>query len=315
VGHRVRLGASRSDELFGATRRSAQAPDGPRRPVREESPVVACLVFFVLHWQLSVFCQTFFLHRYAAHRMFRMSKGWERFFHLLTWASQGSSYLSPRAYAILHRMHHAYSDTEKDPHSPYNHKGLAAMMWHTAKVYTAIRSRKAKPEDRFEGGYPEWKLLDETLSGWVPSLLWGTAYTLFYIKFATTPWLFLLVPLHYVMGPIHGAIVNWCGHKYGYQNFDNHDQSRNTLFFDFVTLGELFQNNHHKYGMSPNFAARGFELDPTYQVMRLLAAVKVIDMDGAQTIPRAGASRRKGARTSGGNEAPVLPVASPMDAE
>jgi stearoyl-CoA desaturase (Delta-9 desaturase) len=84
------------------------------------------------------------------------------------------------------------------------------------------------------------------------------------------------------MGPIHGAIVNWCGHKYGYTNFDNGDRSRNTLVFDFVTLGELFQNNHHKFGMSPNFAVRWFELDPTYQVMRVLALLGIIDMSGAQ---------------------------------
>ena len=40
------------------------------------------LAFFVLHWQSSVFCQTFFLHRFGAHRQFTMSKGWERFFHV-----------------------------------------------------------------------------------------------------------------------------------------------------------------------------------------------------------------------------------------
>ena len=80
------------------------------------------------------------------------------------------------------------------------------------------------------------------------------------------------------MGPIHGAIVNWCGHRYGYRSFDNGDGSRNTLPFDVVTMGELFQNNHHKYPMSPDFAARWFEIDPTWQVMRLLARMGLIEI-------------------------------------
>jgi stearoyl-CoA desaturase (delta-9 desaturase) len=36
--------------------------------------------------------------------------------------------------------------------------------------------------------------------------------------------------------------------------------------------------------MSPNFAARWFELDTTYQVMRLLHWLGIIDMSGAQTM-------------------------------
>jgi stearoyl-CoA desaturase (delta-9 desaturase) len=47
-----------------------------------------------------------------------MNKFWERFFYLLAYISQGSSYVSPKVYAIMHWMHHAYADTEKDPHSP-----------------------------------------------------------------------------------------------------------------------------------------------------------------------------------------------------
>ena len=78
------------------------------------------------------------------------------------------------------------------------------------------------------------------------------------------------------MGPIHGAIVNWGGHKYGYRNFDTNDRSRNALPFDVVTLGELFQNNHHKFVTSPNFAFRRFEIDPTYPVLRLFAALGII---------------------------------------
>ncbi|HTJ83038.1 MAG TPA: acyl-CoA desaturase, partial [Polyangiaceae bacterium] len=77
------------------------------------------LTFFGLHWVLSVFMQTFFLHRYSAHRMFTMSPRAEKVFHFLTFLFQGSSYLNPRGYAILHREHHAFSDTDKDPHSPH----------------------------------------------------------------------------------------------------------------------------------------------------------------------------------------------------
>src|SRR5687768_6536158 len=76
------------------------------------------LAFILGHWFLAAFVQVFFLHRYSSHQQFLLSPGWERFFHLLTWVGMGSSYLPPRAYAIIHRAHHAYSDTPKDPHSP-----------------------------------------------------------------------------------------------------------------------------------------------------------------------------------------------------
>ena len=87
------------------------------------------------------------------------------------------------------------------------------------------------------------------------------------------------------MGPIHGAIVNWCGHKYGYRNFDTHDASRNTLPFDFLTLGELFQNNHHQARMAPNFATRWFEIDPAYLVIRMLAAIGIVQFTADNRAP------------------------------
>ena len=241
------------------------------------SPVLIIVPFFVLHWQLSVFFQTFFLHRYGAHRMFTMSKGWERFFYVLTYVTQGSSFLVPRGYAVLHRMHHAFSDTPRDPHSPRNHAGLMSMMWSTRKRYHDLAHGIVQPEPRFDGGIPSMPAIDKLGQSWVMRLAWVGGYTAFYVAFATQPWQFALLPIHWVMGPVHGAIVNWCGHRYGYKSFDNGDDSRNTLVFDLVTWGELFQNNHHKFGMSPNFAARWFELDPSYQVMRVFAWLGIID--------------------------------------
>jgi stearoyl-CoA desaturase (delta-9 desaturase) len=256
---------------------------------------VAIAIFFIVHWQMSVFFQTFFLHRYGAHRMYTMSKGWERFFYLSTYVTQGASFLSPRAYGILHRMHHAFSDTPRDPHSPTNHRGVVDMMLATKHTYDDFAYERARPEPRFDGGLPHWAALDRFSQTWVSRVGWGALYTLFYFKFATHLWMYALLPFHYVMGPVHGAIVNWCGHKYGYQSFDNGDRSRNTLAFDFLTAGELFQNNHHKFAMSPNFAARWFEIDPAFQVMRVLAWMRVIDMSGGQVARAPGADRVAGA--------------------
>jgi stearoyl-CoA desaturase (delta-9 desaturase) len=152
-----------------------------------------------------------------------------------------------------------------------------SMMWSTRKRYHDLAHGIVQPEPRFDGGIPSMPAIDKLGQSWVMRLAWVGGYTAFYVAFATQPWQFALLPIHWVMGPVHGAIVNWCGHRYGYKSFDNGDDSRNTLVFDLVTWGELFQNNHHKFGMSPNFAARWFELDPSYQVMRVFAWLGIID--------------------------------------
>lgn len=246
-------------------------------PIRRIFPLFV-LIFFCLHWHLSVFCQTFFLHRYGAHSQFHMSRGWERFFYLLTYASQGPSFLHPKAYAVLHRMHHAYSDTERDPHSPEFHKGPVQMMWKTKKSYDDFAYGRTTPDARFDYATPSWPLLDKMGQSWLLRLTWVALYTLFYARFATQPWMWALLPFHFVMGPVHGAIVNWCGHRYGYRNYETHDVSRNSLFIDFVTWGELFQNNHHRHAMSPKFAVRRFEFDPCWPVIALLAQLGVIEL-------------------------------------
>ena len=79
------------------------------------------------------------------------------------------------------------------------------------------------------------------------------------------------------MGPIHGFIVNWFGHKHGYQNFiDTGDCSTNTFPVDILMSGELYQNNHHKYPTKSNFAHKWFEVDFGYISMLFLEKLSLI---------------------------------------
>ena len=210
-----------------------------------------------------------------------MSKFWERFFYLFLYITQGSSYLVPRAYAALHRMHHAYSDTEKDPHSPHHTQNVFTMMWKTKHIYNDVLNRKGNIEERFTKDVPEWDGVDKLGDTWFSRIFWGTFYVLFYVFFADYWWLYLLLPIHFLMGPVHGAIVNWSGHKWGYSNYDNNDKSKNSLAVDVLMGGELFQNNHHKHADSANFAKKWFEFDPTYPVIKVLNFLHIIRLQKA----------------------------------
>lgn len=234
------------------------------------------ILLFISVWYLSLFSQTFFHHRYASHGAFTMSKGWEKFFFVVAYLTQGPHYLSPRAYAIMHRMHHAYADTEQDPHSPMFSPNLVAMMMRTWRFYSAIVNDKMEVEPRFMKNLPEWKSFEKWANSDISRLIWIAIYIGAFVKFATSPWQYLLLPVMLVMAAFHGAIINWFAHKYGYINFKLKNTSKNLLFIDVVMLGESYHNNHHKYPAAANFGKRWHEIDPIYPVIRLLAWLKVI---------------------------------------
>jgi len=235
------------------------------------------LIFFFTHWFLSLFFHSFFLHRYASHRMYTVTRNWEKFFYLSTWFMQGSSFLVPSAYGVMHRMHHAYSDTDKDPHSPYFFKDVFQMMLHTARIFKTFVKGKNLPDKQFTKEYlPKWTRLDKLGHNTITRILFGATYTAVYIFFAPTAWWFFLLPVHFLMGPLQGAIVNWCGHKYGYSNYKNGDHSKNSSPWGILLMGELFQNNHHHAKNNANFARKWFEFDITFLIMIIMHKLTII---------------------------------------
>ncbi len=239
------------------------------------------IIFFIAQWYLSIFAQTFLQHRYASHRSFTMNRFWERFFYVFAWIAQGATYMSPRAYAVMHRMHHAYADTPKDPHSPSNHKNLFAMMENTRKTYTACYWDNIEVEKRFKKDVPDWPWFDTWADSRIVKVLWILFYVAFYVFFATTPWLYLLLPVTILMNPAHAVFVNWYGHKIGYRNFELKNTSTNLYPFDIFFLGESYHNDHHRNPSSINMGVKWYEIDITYYIILLFSKIGIVKLAGS----------------------------------
>ena len=238
---------------------------------------MAIFIFMLVLWYGGLFFQTFFLHRYAAHQTYEMNPFTEKITFFLTWLFQGSNYLSAYGYGVMHRMHHAYADTENDPHSPKYDANPFAMMWRTKNTYQDINQNRIEIAPQFTDNVPQWEWFDKFASSKISRLTWGVLYTAFFYEFATAWWQWLFLPMAFLMAPIHGMIINWYAHVYGYVNFKVNDTSKNLLPFDFLMMGEGYHNNHHKYGTRANFGGvRWHEIDPTYVIMKVLNFVKII---------------------------------------
>ncbi|MFN5376915.1 MAG: fatty acid desaturase, partial [Chitinophagaceae bacterium] len=151
----------------------------------------------------------------------------------------------------------------------------------TNMFYMGIYKGTLQVDDKFMKNIPDWPAFDKWALTWKSSVLWSLIYISYYIIFATAWWMFLLIPVHILMGPVHGTIINWFAHKYGYTNFKVNNTSRNLLPVDFLMLGESYHNNHHKFPSRINFGGiKWHEIDPVYPVIRLfdrLGVVKIKD--------------------------------------
>lgn len=239
---------------------------------------MAIFLFLVIHWYVSLFFQSFFHHRYAAHKMFTMSVFWEKVFYCCCFITQGSSYISPYAYGIMHRQHHAFADTPDDPHSPHNSHNFFTMLWQTRNNYFSIFSGKTVIDERFKKGVPNWQVFDRLVHNWPMRLICVAIYILIYFLLATSWWMYLFLPVTIAMATVQGAVVNWWAHRFGYRNFEMQNDSKNIVPVDLFFWGEAYHNNHHSHPARANTSFRWFELDPGYLVIRLLHSLNVIQL-------------------------------------
>ena len=222
--------------------------------------LLLCAVVFLATYLLNALTITIGYHRGLAHGAVELSPRLRRF--VIRWGNWITG-LDPKAWSVMHRRHHAYSDTPDDPHSPQN-VGLTGILLEQLRSYEDTIRGLAKGDptytDHAEGLDFGLSWLNRKGLWWLPYVLHGACGLALAVGFDA--WLlggawFLGMMSH----PFQGGTVNALGHAIGGRNFDTDDHSTNNLLAALLIVGEGYQNNHHAYPASAKFSYRAWEID------------------------------------------------------
>lgn len=203
-------------------------------------------------------------HRYFSHRSFKTSRTFQ---FLLAFLAQTSAQKGALWWASRHRDHHRHSDTPEDIHSPH-HFGL--FFSHIGWVYAAKRGKADYSNVKDLAKFPELVWLDRHIH--------FPAFLLALSCFVFAGWPGLVVGfLWSTVALYHGTFaINSLAHLWGRRRYYTADESRNNFFLAIITLGEGWHNNHHYFMGAARQGFRWWEIDPTYWILRLLAALRII---------------------------------------
>jgi stearoyl-CoA desaturase (Delta-9 desaturase) len=273
------------DETDAVVAETNAGGDEPVKGSTEGTAWVAAIPFFLVHlvpflaffvtitWQDWVLCavlyvgRMFFItagyHRYFAHRSYKMGRVPQ---FLTALGATTAAQKGPLWWAGHHRIHHRFTDTDRDIHSPRDGFWWSHVGW--------ILSNRYKDTDesaiRDFAAYPELRLLDRFhwVGPWILGLVclliggWGGLIIGFFLS-TVLLW--------------HGTfIVNSLAHVFGRRRFATPDTSRNSLFIALVTGGEGWHNNHHYLPASARQGLMWWEIDTTWYVLRALAALHIV---------------------------------------
>jgi len=231
----------------------------------------------VLLYLIRMFAITGFYHRYFSHRTFKTSRIMQFLFAAL---GNSSMQRGPLWWAATHRHHHKHSDHEEDIHSPvisgfvWSHIGWLTSMRNFPTAYRSIPDLTKYPElvflNRFDQIVPfVYGLLMLGIGALLEVVLPTSGVTMwqFFI------WTFFISTT--VL--LHGTLfINSLAHVWGKRRYQTDDDSRNSLLLAFITLGEGWHNNHHRYPNSTRQGFRWWEFDPTYMGLKVMSWLGLI---------------------------------------
>jgi fatty-acid desaturase len=188
--------------------------------------ILVCQIVFV------GLCGTVYYHRVVTHKN-PIKPFLEKFLLFLSWVGCSGSAI---AWAATHRMHHRFSDTEKDPHSPQHVGKLHAYWWSSG----AEKSIRYVPD-----------LLRNPLYVWQHAHYFTVLLAYHIIVMALLPlsiyWAICIVPAFCMW--FAGSMVNILGH--------DSLGPINSNILGLMFAGEGWHKNHHVDPSSPKFNSKG----------------------------------------------------------
>ena len=220
---------------------------------------------FMAMTHLTIISVTLYLHRCQSHRALELHPLASHPMRFWLWFTTGQN---TKAWAAIHRKHHAKCETEEDPHSPQT-RGLWAVFSRGAELYRA-EARNQETLDKYGHGTPsDW--IERKI--YTPHSVVGLASCLIFCWFmfglgwGTAMWAGIMSWI-----PIMAAgVINGVGHYWGYRNNGSEDASKNIVPWGILIGGEELHNNHHTYATSPKFSSQPWEFDAGWMYIQILS--------------------------------------------
>ena len=226
----------------------------------------AILAYTLVTTHITIAAVTIYLHRHQAHRALELHALPSHFFRFWLWMGTG---MQTKAWAAIHRKHHAKCETSEDPHSPQT-RGLKEVFWRGAELYRT-EAKNAETLSKYGHGTPNDWVENHVYSRfpWQGLGLMLIINVLLFGAVGLTVWAVQMLWI-----PVTAAgIINGVGHYWGYRNFEAPDASTNISPWGILIGGEELHNNHHTYPTSAKLSVKPYEFDIGWLYIQMLQAL------------------------------------------
>lgn len=211
-------------------------------------------------------------HRYYSHKTFKATKSLRiLLLFLQTMTGQNSMF----TWARDHKLHHAYSDTDADPHNSKRGFFFSHMGWLMVKKHPLVKQKQKQFDisellaDKmlmFQHKYFFYLyfVLAVVFPMSVPMYFWNeTLWSSFFVVYC----LRYVTQLHFTW------TANSFAHLWGTKPYDKRIQATQSTISWFVTLADGWHNFHHVFPRDYRFSEFGEFIGPSARLIELFAYV------------------------------------------